>query len=162
MQYLVLAGGNIGNTIQYISRAFASLEQRFGSKTAQSAFYSSEPWGFRSEQHFINAALLLESDLDPESMLRSLLLLEQEAGRVRDSEAIGYSARTLDLDLLFAGNLVYSSRDLELPHPRMHIRRFALMPAAELMPGYIHPVLKQTLQQLLDTCTDEGRVEKMV
>lgn len=160
MQYLVLAGGNIGNTTRYISHAFSALEQCVGRKTARSAFYRSEPWGFRSGQHFINAAILLQSDLDPESMLRKLLLLEHEAGRVRDAAAIGYSARTLDLDLLFAGNIVYNSKDLELPHPRMHIRRFALMPAAELLPGYIHPVLKQTLQQLLDTCTDEGRVEK--
>ncbi|MBL0912216.1 MAG: 2-amino-4-hydroxy-6-hydroxymethyldihydropteridine diphosphokinase [Bacteroidia bacterium] len=159
MRYLVLAGGNIGDTQQLIREAFSQMEQ-LGTIIRRSAFYRSEAWGFESDQSFINAAVLLESALDPENLLQELLRLEKTAGRVRSGNA-GYASRTLDLDILFAGNLVYSSKDLEVPHPRMHIRKFALMPAVEILPDLMHPVFKKKLGDLLHECPDTSAVERL-
>ncbi|MGQ3012310.1 MAG: 2-amino-4-hydroxy-6-hydroxymethyldihydropteridine diphosphokinase [Flavobacteriales bacterium] len=159
MRYLVLAGGNIGDTRQLIGDAFSRMEQ-LGTIIRRSAFYRSEPWGFESDQSFINAAVLLESALAPEDLLQELLLLEKTAGRVRSGN-MGYTSRTLDLDMLFAGNLVYSSKALEVPHPRMHIRKFALLPAAEILPDLMHPVFKKKLDDLLHECPDTSAVEQL-
>lgn len=159
MRYLVLAGGNIGDTQQLIREAFIRMEE-FGTIIRKSAFYRSEPWGFESDQSFINAAVLLESGRAPEDLLQELLRLEKTAGRVRSGKA-GYTSRTLDLDMLFAGNLVYSSKALEVPHPRMHIRKFALMPAAEILPDLMHPVFKKKLGALLHECPDTSAVERL-
>jgi len=159
MRYLVLAGGNIGDTQVFIREAFTRMEE-FGTIIQRSAFYRSEPWGFDSDQSFINAAVLLESALAPEDLLQQLLALERRAGRIR-SDGTGYTSRTLDLDMLFAGDIVYSSVSLILPHPRMHIRKFALLPAVEILPDLIHPVFKKSLRDLLAECPDTSAVEQL-
>ena len=97
-------------------------------------------------------------DLAPEEMLRQLLDIEAQLGRVRHPDAVGYSSRTADLDILYFGDRVIHSPTLTVPHPRLHLRRFAMVPMCEIAPEMVHPVLHQTQSELLRLCPDQGQI----
>ena len=158
MEYWVLGGGNLGNTREILSDACNALCKVAGKLVYKSSYYESEAWGFESA-NFINQLFIVESNLYPDDLMIKLLEIEADFGRTRTND--GYQARTLDLDILFAGNLVYESDVLILPHPRMHIRKFALLPCLEYQACYMHPTLKQTLQDLVYSCEDSSSVVRI-
>jgi 2-amino-4-hydroxy-6-hydroxymethyldihydropteridine diphosphokinase len=123
-----------------------------------SSVYETEPVGVREEQPaFLNMAAELCAPLPPpEELLARLLRVEHALGRRRTTPL---AARTLDLDLLLYGGLHMETATLTLPHPRLHQRRFALAPLAELAPGVRHPTLGKTIAELLDATGDDSRVE---
>jgi len=148
----ILLGSNQGDRKFYLLKAKQLLEARVGKCTLESSLYESKAWGFKAETDFINQVVLLETKLKPRQILQIGLDIEKELGRIRNTEA--YVSRTMDIDLLFYDDQIIDTADLQIPHPRLHLRRFTLEPLAELIPDYVHPLLKKTMHDLLNSCKD--------
>lgn len=157
----MLFGSNMGDKNEIFAQACLLINNRCGRIVAVSSAYESEPWGFEAEEWFLNRLIVVETDLEPEEMLRQLLEIEKELGRVRHPEAEGYTSRTADLDILYFGYRITVSDNLIVPHPRLHQRRFALVPLCELVPDFVHPVFHLTQAELLERCPDDSTVNKM-
>ena len=144
----VAVGSNLGARLECLESAIACLDAIPGVEVIRvSSFHETAPVSGPPQGAFLNGALLLETDLDPESLLVRLHEIEREHGRVRP-DVVRNGPRTLDLDLLLVGDLVSTSEQLELPHPRMHERSFVLDPLVEIAPDTRHPVLHRTIQEL--------------
>ena len=145
--YLAL-GTNIGNKRRNMITAAALLAERVGDVLALSGFYETEPWGFQSENTFLNAALQLDTSLSPLELLKETQEIEIEMGRTQKSNG-AYHDRIIDIDILLYDNLVLQTPELTLPHPLMHERLFVMEPLAEIAPNVIHPVFKKPVISLL-------------
>jgi 2-amino-4-hydroxy-6-hydroxymethyldihydropteridine diphosphokinase len=143
----------------------SNLESRFGDREANlweaverirelgevksvSSSYDTEPVGYLDQPSFLNAALVLETSLEPSELMRALLEVEQAMGRERVGTVVK-GPRVIDLDLLLYGQVVMNTTELTLPHPEMIVRRFVLEPLAEIAPGMVHPVLGLTVGEML-------------
>jgi 2-amino-4-hydroxy-6-hydroxymethyldihydropteridine diphosphokinase len=156
LAYLSL-GSNQGDRRGYLEAAVRRLRATPGVRvTAVSPVYQTAPHGegYEGLPPFLNAAVAVDTDLAPQSLLRLLLEIEHQLGRVRPMPR---SARTLDLDLLLYGEQVWDLPELTLPHPRMADRAFVLRPLADIAPAAVHPVLKRTARDLLGDLTDADR-----
>jgi 2-amino-4-hydroxy-6-hydroxymethyldihydropteridine diphosphokinase len=148
--YLLL-GSNEGNRIEWLNKAMAELEQTVGKRIAKSALYETAAWGKEDQPDFLNMALCIETVLSPDELLQANQTIEQHMGRQR---TVHWGQRTLDIDILFYGNEVVHLPTLEIPHPRIQDRRFALVPLNEIASGFSHPVLNKTISELLQACPD--------
>lgn len=154
MELLLGLGGNTGNVLA----AFAWVAEEIARAArwiAASRLYLTEPVG-PPQPPFYNAAVLLELGEDPLRFLSRCQRWEEEAGRVRRGTD-RWGPRPLDLDLLLAPGVVMVGPRLELPHPRLAKRRFALLPAAELAPLWVHPRLGKTLAELASSLPEQGQ-----
>lgn len=145
---LLLLGSDLGSPPDAIAAATEALKE-VGQVLSVSRDHWTEPWGFSSPHLFLNRALLLGTRLAPLDLMEACLDIERRMGRVR-SEGPGPMSRVIDIDILLIGGLVMDDPKLILPHPRMHERAFALAPAADIAPGWSHPVLGRTMLELLD------------
>ncbi len=157
----ILFGSNMGDKDALFAQACLLINNRCDQVVRASAAYESEPWGFEAEEWFLNRIIVVETDKGPEEVLQQLLDIERELGRVRHPEIQGYTSRTVDLDLLYFGQRVINTDTLTVPHPRLHLRRFALVPMCEVAPEWVHPVFGLTQQELLLQCPDECIVRMM-
>jgi 2-amino-4-hydroxy-6-hydroxymethyldihydropteridine diphosphokinase len=131
-------GANLGDREGTIRLALELLDERAGIRVvAVSTFRETQPVGYLDQPRFVNAAAELDTTLAPDELLDALLAVERELGRTRDGPRFG--PRTIDLDLLVYGDRVVDEPGLEVPHPRLHERRFALEPLAELAPALVVP-----------------------
>lgn len=146
--YLSL-GTNLGDKEQNLRVAVQEIEERIGKMISLSAFYATAPWGFSSENTFLNAAVCVETLLLPLSILYLTQEIEGEIGRAHKSVNGVYKDRLIDIDILLYGDLVLDTPELKLPHPLMHERRFVMEPLAEIAPNVVHPVLKKTMWELV-------------
>lgn len=142
-------GTNLGNRHNNMLTAIALLSERVGKILALSALYETEPWGFESENTFLNVALSMETEYQPMELLSITQDVEQEMGRTAKSNG-SYQDRLIDIDLLTYDQLIWESPILVLPHPLMHEREFVLKPLVEIAPDLVHPILNKTMSQLYD------------
>lgn len=141
-------GTNLGDKEANLHAAVRKINERIGEVTSLSAFYVTAPWGFSSENSFLNAACCVESELPPLELLRETQAIERELGRMKKSVCGDYSDRPMDIDLLLYGDLILHTPELEIPHPLMTERRFVMEPLAEIAPDVVHPVLGKRLGEL--------------
>ena len=132
-------GTNIGNRRKNMITAAALLAERVGDVLALSGFYETEPWGFQSDNIFLNAAVKLRTSLSPEELLLSTCEIEKEMGRMEKSNG-AYHDRIIDIDILMYDDRVMQTATLTLPHPLMQERKFVMEPLAEIAPYVEHPV----------------------
>jgi 2-amino-4-hydroxy-6-hydroxymethyldihydropteridine diphosphokinase len=140
-------GANLGDRAAQVCFARRALDDLSDTRvTACSEVYETAPVGPGEQRPYYNAAVELETGLSPESILRGLLAIEQQAGRHRREK---WGPRTLDLDLLLYGERVISTEELSVPHPFLHERPFVLRPLADIDPGLVHPLLQMRVSELL-------------
>ena len=129
---------------------------KLGTVHAVSSFHDTAPVGITDQPRFLNAALLLQTELEPLELMRSLLAIERSMGRDRASAA-AKGPRTIDLDLLLMDDVVLQTDELILPHPAMAERRFVLEPLAEIAPAMVDPVSGRTVAEMLARLGVSGR-----
>jgi len=152
----ISVGSNMGDRILNCRRGISALSRSGASKVvAESRFFQTEPVDYIEQGWFVNGVVKIETRLDPESLLAELRAIEREAGRTRSS--IRFGPRLLDLDILFYDDLIFARADLEIPHPRLHKRRFVLVPICDIDKKIMHPVLKKDAASLLDALNDTGQ-----
>ncbi len=154
--YLCL-GGNIGDRKLYLNNAIELISQQIGSVIIASAIYETEAWGDTKQQTYLNCCIKITTQFTSTKLINQLLKIEKQLGRVRDVTN-QYQARTIDLDILFFNEEVKKSTKLILPHPRLHLRKFVLMPLAQIAPNLMHPMLQHTIAILLKQCPDTSNV----
>lgn len=159
MQAVTIFGSNSGKKQELIIQAIRQLSQA-GEIVLSSSFYETEPWGFKCHENFLNQITVFETLLSPEEFLKTCLDIEKKLGRVRTSNGPRYSPRPIDIDLLFCDSQIINTPTLTLPHPRLSERNFVLIPLAEIMPDFVHPVLGKTIANLLTESPDRLQVKK--
>ncbi len=152
--YLLL-GSNLGDRLFYLAEALMQLEQKAGTVKAQSALYETAAWGKEAQAPFLNQVVEIETDLDPQGLMEQLLAIEENLGRQRKDQ---WEPRTIDLDILYYDDVVLTTAALTVPHPRLQLRRFTLVPLCEIAPLFVHPVLQKNNLQLLQECPDQLEV----
>ncbi|MFM7078797.1 MAG: 2-amino-4-hydroxy-6-hydroxymethyldihydropteridine diphosphokinase [Bacteroidota bacterium] len=150
-QAVIMLGGNIGDTICLFESTRSELKAAEIEILAESAVFRSEPWGNELQRSFLNQCLLIETDKNPDSLMNLLQKIELSHGK---NTLFENGPRTLDLDIIFYDDLILNSPTLKIPHPRAHLRRFNLLPMAQIVPDFIHPVIKMTVFELLNDCKD--------
>ena len=152
-------GSNKGNRSVLINKAIDEIEKKVGIIISRSSIYQSKSWGFDSND-FYNLCLLIDTDIKPKSLLINLKKIEKSMGR-EDIDG-SYSDRFIDIDILFYDNIIIDSEDLKIPHPKIEIRKFVLVPMLEIADDYVHPILNKTIRQLNNDCDDQGIPLKII
>jgi len=157
MEKLVLIiGGNIGDRLLLINQTVDLLNTIFGPMDRASSIYESSPWGGNSSGNYLNQVLIYSTDLSPKKVLKQIQKIEDLLGRQRDMK---WGDRTMDIDILYYGKKIISSDLLRIPHPFIGARKFVLIPLQEVLPDFIHPVLKMTNVELMENCPDTSEVK---
>ncbi len=145
----ISVGSNMGDKLENCKRGIAGLAvPEACAVVASSPFYRTEPVDYTDQDWFVNAVVKIETRFEPTRLLKEIQTIERDAGRVRG--AVRFGPRTLDMDVLLYDDLTISETDLEVPHPRMHKRRFVLQPICDINPSVVHPLLKSDMRSLLN------------
>ncbi len=154
----LLIGGNLGARFLNLEKARVLIGQRLGEIQEISSIYETAAWGVEDQPDFLNQVLVVLTALEPLDLLTMIHLIEEELERKRIQK---WGARTMDIDILFYENEVIEVPDLIIPHARLHLRRFTLVPLCEFAPDFVHPVFQKTLLDLLLDCEDTLQVKRV-
>jgi len=153
-------GTNLGDREDYLGKAIELIEKKIGMISSRSKIYETEPWGFRSENFFLNMVIKAHTSLKPSDLINKIRKIEDQLGRIRDNNQ--YISRTIDIDILLYGNLVINRPDLKIPHPLIQDRKFVLVPLCDIAPKMIHPILSKAFADLLHGCEDKREVKEFL
>lgn len=157
LTYLSL-GSNQGDKLKNLQEAIHKIAENIGAIQKISSVYETGSWGYEGED-FYNISISVSTYLQPESLLKKLLIIEKELGRKRNKTK-QYSDRRIDIDILLFDNEIVFSKDVIIPHPRMLDRKFVLVPLVEIAKNTLHPIEKKQLYHCLNSCTDTTLVKK--
>jgi 2-amino-4-hydroxy-6-hydroxymethyldihydropteridine diphosphokinase len=152
-------GGNMGDRLANLAQAKELITEAGISITAQSAIYETAAWGSKEAPDYYNQCVKVETDLLAFELMQKLLEIEKKMGRVRSSDK--NMSRTMDIDILLYNDSIINDFNVEIPHPRLHLRQFVLKPLSEIAATVIHPVLHKTIGQLLLECRDTLSAKKI-
>jgi len=155
-QVYIGLGSNRGDRLKNLKDSLSHIKREIEVRRV-SSLYLTEPVGMKGGW-FLNCVLEGETELDPNELMETLLAIEKAMGRVRKKKK---EERIIDLDLLLYQGRVLKEKGLILPHPRLHKRRFVLVPLVEINPHLYHPVLRRTVKKILNGLTDSYRIEKL-
>jgi 2-amino-4-hydroxy-6-hydroxymethyldihydropteridine diphosphokinase len=154
----LLIGGNQGDRLMHLNRAVMEIEKSCGKISLRSSIYETAAWGIHDQPSFLNQALLVITSLEATNLLNALISIEEKLGRIRKEK---YGPRIIDIDILFFNQDIIDLPELQIPHPELQNRRFALAPMCDIAPELIHPRLKKSILQLLNECMDPLDVKKI-
>ena len=154
----LLTGSNLGNRGDNLAAARDFINRQCGSIITASSLYETAAWGKTDQPAFLNQAVEVYTSLNARQLIRKILKVEKEMGRVREEK---YGPRLIDIDILLFNQEKHNYHFLKLPHPEIQNRRFALLPLAEIAPDIMHPVLNKTITELLNECKDELEVSRI-
>lgn len=158
-QSILLLGSNQGDRIDIIKNALSCISNHIDIKLiAKSALYETAAWGDESLPPHINVAITISTNLKPESLLKTLQQIELDFGRTRTTK---WGVRTLDIDIIYYDDLILQIPTLQIPHPLVQERKFALVPINDIAPKFIHPVFNIDNRTLLRNCKDSLNVVKI-
>jgi 2-amino-4-hydroxy-6-hydroxymethyldihydropteridine diphosphokinase len=147
----LLIGGNIGDRLGFMAAAKEKMKQKEIELIRQSSIYETAAWGITDQPSFLNQVLEIGTTLTAEELLSELLSIEHELGRIRTEKN---GARTIDIDILYFQRQLIDVPGLSIPHDRISIRRFVLVPLAELIPDFIDPKTSKSIVEMLTDCHD--------
>ena len=157
--YYIALGSNLGDTFKNLQQAVNHIFEEVGGIIKISEVYKTPAMGFEGAD-FKNAVLELKSKETPQEVLRLLLAIENKMGRER-TENQGYASRIIDLDVLFCDDLSIDTENLKIPHPEIPNRKFVLEPLFDIAPDFVHPTLKKTTKQLLESTPDTSKLTQI-
>ena len=155
--YLSL-GSNVGDRADNLRRAIAALEDAGARVQKVSSIYETEPVDLREQPWFLNCVVKAETELPAVELLKRLRQIEAAMG---SKKIVPKGPRLIDLDILLFGDESVDTPELHVPHPRMHLRRFVLVPLAEIAPGLRHPAWDANAEELLERTPDKSVVRKL-
>jgi 2-amino-4-hydroxy-6-hydroxymethyldihydropteridine diphosphokinase len=152
-------GTNLGDRERNLEETVAKIKEYIGPVLNLSSVYETEPWGFESENQFLNMVVEVETKQSPSGVLGAILMIEAFLGRTREGNQ--YTSRVIDIDILLYEDNVVDEVSLKIPHPLMGERRFVIVPLCEIAPDLVHPVLKKSIASLLESCKDKSKIRKI-
>jgi len=155
---LLSLGSNLGNREENLKTALGVINSRCGNVQRISRIYETPPWGFEADQQFLNLCAAVETNLNPKELLSVFLEIEKEMGRIRQNSD-SYTSRPIDIDIISFGERIVETDVLSIPHPRMEMRKFVLLPLQEIAPDFHHPKTAKTIQQIIADCQDVTTVK---
>ncbi|MBN3522119.1 2-amino-4-hydroxy-6-hydroxymethyldihydropteridine diphosphokinase [Algoriphagus lutimaris] len=150
----LILGGNRGDRELLLNEAVKFITER-NTLLLKSSVYETEAWGGIAEGPFLNQVIQVRSSFDPMTFLGFIQKIETDLGRRR---AEHWGDRTMDIDVLFWNDRIIDTPELKIPHPFMSQRKFVLVPLAEILPEFVHPIWKKTSRELLSLCEDDSIV----
>jgi 2-amino-4-hydroxy-6-hydroxymethyldihydropteridine diphosphokinase len=152
-------GSNLGDKFHFYEKAISEILKTDCHKLlTKSSLFKTQPIGYTIQDWFINGVIKIETDLEAHELLRTLKTIESQLGR---SKTIRWGPRTIDLDILFFDDVEIHTEELQIPHPLIQDRQFVLIPLAEIDRNLIHPILKKTVQEVLENLKEDQGVEKL-
>lgn len=155
--YHIALGSNKDDKFKNLQLAVDAIYKDIGNITLISQVYKSPAFGFKSDD-FFNCCLVLESYLEAQKVLETLLEIENSLGRTRTKNNT-YEARTIDLDIVFAEDNIINTKRLQVPHPEMSKRKFVLLPLNDVASKIKHPKFNKEVSMLLEECKDDSVLE---
>ncbi len=154
-------GSNLGDRLNNLNFAIAAINEKIGKILSISSIYETEPFGFQSNNNFLNLCILVETVLNPSELLNLTQKIEHDAGRRKKSKNSIYHSRTLDIDIISIGDLCFETETLTIPHPHFSKRKFVLIPMLEIFPNFSIGKTKKSITQILMECKDETSVKRV-
>jgi len=152
-------GSNLGDRQINIQSALNQIDKRVGNIISISKLYENPSIGFKGDM-FYNCCIGLKTILSPKELLNELLIIEKEGGRIRINK-VGYFSRSIDLDILFYEDQIINTKDLKVPHPKLHERQFVVKPLLDIAKGKIHPIFKKSITEIAEDLKDFNNVIEM-
>jgi 2-amino-4-hydroxy-6-hydroxymethyldihydropteridine diphosphokinase len=155
----ILLGTNLGHKITNLNTAMDEIDNKCGKIITQSDIYETAPWGKTEQPSFLNMVVKIETNCNAEVLLERLLSIEHKMGRIRNTK---WGERILDLDILYFNNEITVKKQLKIPHPELHNRKFTLIPLCDIAADYKHPIFNISNRQLLERCQDKCEVTRLI